>query len=77
MSLAAELATPRFCAACCEERRGLEPRVRPGANGKLRTVYLCVDCVDLGSLADLAQCETNDTGSVRTYGGMHRRGGQR
>jgi len=54
------MSTPSFCAVCIEPRKGLEPHVRPGANGKLRTIYLCVDCAEMGELAELAQHDVND-----------------
>lgn len=76
---AAELTPPAICAACTEPRRGLTAKEQKsaGATGATRVVWLCVDCVELGTLADLAQCETNEGGSVRTYAGMQRRRGAR
>lgn len=68
---------PKFCAVCCEPRKGLVPVQQRSKVGRreMRTTWQCVDCTGLGALADLAQHEIRDT--AHDYGAFSGRDGNR
>ena len=69
--MSGEVIAPSFCASCTEPRRGLTPVEQPDVHGRARTVYLCVDCLDLGVLADLKQHDLRDEASDYSTGVGH------
>jgi hypothetical protein len=62
---------PAFCACCTEPRKGLTPvqSKSKGATRAARVTWLCLDCVDMGTLADLAQHDIRDAQRGGAEGG--------